>query len=329
MLSALKVVRVFCFTLAFIAGVNARAQDLPGIAISDDAVGQSARTLVNLAMQVFPDMFGQPTTWREYDGFHYRYFGSSGIYVGIKGEDLYLLGGVYGDSVSYQGTVADAIIFVQSEAGTGSSVAFQDFVTVKTTTEILSYFRKITMEYGSSLTLGSNPFAKTDAVITMEAIGQETVEGATTDRLKITLSGNNISEPVLYDLWIDAQGVVVKLVLNGNFEYNSAQAKAIGPGLMSAMLVSLVAVDQPTVKGVIANATADSSVVTANTVNATIGGVAVESMEIIVSSSAANAVELTLSDFGAFTMATKYSASLDGGFQKTTSYFRIVDVVLK
>jgi hypothetical protein len=130
-------------------------------------------------------------------------------------------------------------------------------------------------------------------------------------------------------LWIDAQGVVVKLVLNGNFEYNSAQAKAIGPGLMSAMLLSLAAVDQPTVRGVIANATADSSVVTANTTNATIGGVAVKSMELVVSSSVENAVELTLSDFGAFTMATKYSASLDGGFQKSTSYFRIVDVVLK
>ncbi len=329
MFSGLKVVRVFCFTLALIAGVNIKAQDLPGIAISDDAVGQSARTLVNLAIQVFPELFGQATTWREYEGFHYRYFGSSGIYIGIKGEDLYLLGGSYGDSVSYQGTIADAIVFVQSEAGSGSSVAFQDFVTAKTTKELLSYFRKITMEYGSSLTLGSNPFAKTDAVITMEAIGQETVEGATTDRLKITLSGSNASQPSIYDLWVDAQGVVVKLVLNGDFEYSSAQAKAIGPGLMSAMLLSLAAVDQPTVKGVIANATADSSVVTANTTNTTIGGIAVKSMEIIVSSSVDNAIALTLSDFGAFTMATKYNASLDGGFQKTTSYFRIVDVVLK
>ena len=93
MFSGLKVVRVFFLAFALIAGVNTKAQDLTGFAISDDAVGQSARTLVNLVIQVFPELFGQPTTWREYDGFHYRYFGASGIYVGISGEDLYLLGG--------------------------------------------------------------------------------------------------------------------------------------------------------------------------------------------------------------------------------------------
>lgn len=329
MFTGLKIVRIFCITFVLTAGVTSKAQDLPGIAISDDAVGQSARTLVNLAIQVFPDLFGQSTTWREYDGFHYRYFGSSGVYLGIKGQDLYLLGGPFGDNVTYQGTIADAIVLVQRETGTASSTAFQDFITARTTKELFNYFSKITMEYGSSLTLGANPFAKTDAVITMEALGQDTFEGATTDRIKITLSGDNVSELVIYDLWIDAQGVVVRLIRDGDSEFNSATAKAVGAGLMSAMQLSLAAVDTPTVRGVIANATANSSVVTANTTNTTIGGNPVQSMALVVSSSVNNAIELTLSDFGPFTMATKYNASLDGGFQKSTSYFRIVDVVLK
>tara|TARA_R110001592_G_scaffold82637_2_gene244708 strand:+ start:10993 stop:11982 length:990 start_codon:yes stop_codon:yes gene_type:complete len=327
--SGLKIVRVLCIALALTAGVSAKAQNLPGIAINDDAVSQSARTLANLAIQVYPDLFSQPTTWREFDGFHYRYFGSSGVYLGIKDQDLYLLGGPFGDNPAYQGTIADAIVFVQSEAGTASSAAFQDFITAKTSKELLSYFKKITMEYGSSLTLGSNPFAKTDAVITMEALGQDTFQGATTDRVKITLTGSPGSAPSVYDLWIDTQGVVVRLILNGDFEYNSASAKAIGPGLMSAMQLSLAAIETSTVRSVIANATANSSVVTSNTTNTTIGGNPVQSMALVVSSSVDNAVELTLSDFGPFTMATKYSASLNGGFQKSTSYFRIVDVVLK
>ena len=329
MLSGLKFVRVLCITLALTAGVSVKAQNLPGIVVNDTAVGQSARTLANLAIQVFPDLFGQPTTWREFDGFHYRYFGSSGVYLGIKGQDLYLLGGPFGANPTYQGTIADAIVLVQRETGTASSTAFQDFITAKTSKELLSYFNKITMEYGSSLTLGGKPFATTDAVITMEALGKDTFQGATTDRVKITLKGSTASVPVVYDLWIDAQGVVVRLILNGDFEYNSASAKAIGPGLMSAMQLSLAAIDTPTVRGVIDNATANSSVVTSNTTNTTIGGNPVQSMALVVSSSVDNAVELTLSDFGPFTMATKYSASLDGGFQKSTSYFRIVDVVLK
>ncbi len=127
---------------------------------------------------------------------------------------------------------------------------------------------------------------------------------------------------------VDAQGAVVKLVTNGT-QFPPATTKAVEPSLVSGMLLALVAAVQPTVKNGVAAALADSAVVSQTTTNESIGGVAVQSIEITVSSSAANGTSLKLSDFGPFTIATSYNAALKAGIQKSTAYFRMEDVQLR
>jgi hypothetical protein len=95
--------------LALVCSLQVSAQSLPGTAVSDSAVSQSAITLISLAEQVYPSLFGQATSWRSYEGFFYKYFANSGVYVGINGADLYLMGGQFGNWPSHQGKIADAI----------------------------------------------------------------------------------------------------------------------------------------------------------------------------------------------------------------------------
>lgn len=317
-----RLIRVVCAVVALGVGVNSQAQNLPGIAVGDSSVNQSAITLVNLATQAFPDMFGQASTWRLYEGFHFKHFNSSGVFVGVRGDELYLLGGPFGDTVTYQGKISDAIAVVQGASG-GAAGPFQDYVTARTLLELLGYFRKLTMEYGSSLTVGTTQLAKTDAAIALEVLGQEVVSGASATKLKLTLTGTNLSTPVLYEMWVDTQGVVVKLAMNG-FAYDANLSKTIGPGLVSGMLLALVAADAPAVKAVVNNELANNSAVSQKTTNKTIGGAAVQAITISVSTGA-NAIEVELSDFGPFTIASSYTAVT----QSSSTYFRMVDVQLR
>src|SRR5690606_15216363 len=52
-----------------------------------------------------PSVFGQGSELRTAQGFIYRYFASSGVYVGIKDGDVYVRGAQWGSTITRKGSV--------------------------------------------------------------------------------------------------------------------------------------------------------------------------------------------------------------------------------
>lgn len=307
-----------CATATLLLSVEVSAQSLPGSAVSDSAVSQSAITLISLAEQVYPSLFGQATSWRSFEGFFYKYFANSGVYVGINGADLYLMGGQFGNAPSYQGKIADAVIVLQGSPGAPSE-PFKDLVAVKNTADLIRYFRKITVDYA---TLSS--VANVQSSVALEVLGQETVGSEATDKMRVTITGTNVSTPVVYDMWVDSQGIIRKLLQSG-FEFAYPMSNTIGTGLISGVLLALVAADSPTVKAGLNNQLANNAAVTQGTRNTTVSGIPVQQYTLTISSSPSASVELDLSDFGNFSMATRMRSVL----LSTTTTFEMRDIQLR
>ena len=286
---------------------------MPGNAFSDSAVTQSASTLISLAEQVYPSLFGQATSWGSYEGLFYKYFASSGVYVGISGADLCLIGGQ-----SHQGKIADAIIVLQGSSGAPAQ-PFKDVVAVKNTADLIRYFRRITGDCGLTSTRGNS-----QSSVALEVLGAETVNGTATDKLRVTVSGGTPCAPLAYDVWVDAAGVVRKL-LQGSVEYPYPMSNTIGAGLVSGMLRALAAADTPTVKAGLNNQLAINAAVTQGTRNTSISGIAVQQYTLTIGASPSASVELDLSDFVNFSMATRIRSVL----LSTTTTFQMRDIQVR
>lgn len=64
------------------------------------------------------------------------------------------MGGQFGNASSYQGKIADTVIALKSSSGAPSE-SFKDVVAVKNTADLIRYFRKITMDFGTLSTQGN------------------------------------------------------------------------------------------------------------------------------------------------------------------------------
>lgn len=322
MLNMMPLFRNFLGMVALFIAVTSVAQDLPGSAVNDNAVNQSAITLIKLAQQRYPDLFNGPTGWRTFDGFFYKYFSASGVYVGIKGADLYVMGGPFGNAAQYQGTVADALVVLQgsNSGSTGSGAQlFQNVTSATTLRDLLSYFRAITLSYG---TTGS--FANVQAAVALEAQGQEQLGGVATDIVKLTLTGSNLTAPVIYQMWVDPQGIIVKLRQN-NFDFVMPASNAVGAGLVSGMLIALKSADAPAVRAALDKTLQDSAAVAQKTQARVISGLNVQTLALQIGDGSSTVILLEVSDFGSFSMATNMSSTLGG----TTTSFEITSVVLR
>lgn len=301
----------------FFCGLSTQAQDLPGTAVADSALSTNAITLISLAEQKYPELFSNATSWRTFDGFFYKYFAKSGVYVGINGSDLYLLGGPFGNTVVNQGKIADAVVALQGETPSNSGL-FQNTVTASTLRDLLRYFRGITVAYSSI-----SSFGNLQSAVALEAVGQEVVGDKTTDKLIVTLSGSNLASPLAYQMWVDSEGIIVKLLQNG-FEFAYPTSNAVGAGLVSGMLLALKGAEAPAVQQALANELANNPAVSQKVVDAVISGNAVKTLALQIGSAGAN-ILLELSDFGAFSIATKMESTLSA----TKTSFELKDLVLR
>lgn len=312
-----SLIRLLLCVLIVASSASLRAQDLPGSFVADSAVSQSAITLVGLASQKYPQLFSNPTTWRRYDGFFYKYFANSGVYIGINGSDLYLLGGEFGNTVSYQGTVADAIVVLGGSSASQAS-PFKNITTASTLKDLLLYFRKITVAYSTV-----NSTFNLQSAVALEVTGQEVVNGKSTQKLLVTLSGNNIAAPVIYQMSVDAEGIIVKLVQNG-YAFPYPSSNTIGANIVSSMLLALRAAEAPAVR-VVLNEELANPAVSQKIKNGTINGLPVKTLTIETAANEPAKFVVEVSDFGAFSIASKMSSTLFG----TTTSFDVKDVVLR
>jgi nucleoid DNA-binding protein len=102
-------------------------------------------------------------------------------------------------------------------------------------------------------------------------------------------------------------------------------ANTIGAGLVSGMLLALAAAETPPVKAGLNNQLANNAAVTQGTRNATVSGIAVQQYTLTIGSSASASVELDLSDFGNFSLATRIRSVL----LSTTTTFQMRDIQLR
>ncbi|MFT4888620.1 MAG: hypothetical protein ACJAY7_001102 [Pseudohongiellaceae bacterium] len=110
------------FLLVFSAPLY--SQQLPGIEVADSAVDQNAVTVVDLANQKFPELFSGGTPWRQLDGFRFKYFSVTGIYLGVNGGNLFVLGGRFGNQPINLGKVTDTVATLSSDTGTSPGVFY-------------------------------------------------------------------------------------------------------------------------------------------------------------------------------------------------------------
>ncbi len=308
---------LFC-SLVFVSSLQLRAQDLPGVEVSDASVSQNAKTLISLAAQQFPGLFANGTPWRSLDGFFFKYFSVSGVFVGITGDDLYLLGGQFGDVATYAGKVADAIV-VLGGASSGGPL-FNDITTPSTLNALIAYFKTITVKLETVSTIA---IFNSTASVGLEVQGQETVAGKATTKLQLTLAGSNLAQPQPATLWVDETGFIAKLIFNGT-EFASPTSNTIGVGLVSSMLLALKSAESAQVQSILAQELA-SPAVDSKIADNVIGGLAVKTLSIEVSSSPSATILFEVSDFGPFSIMTKYASTLAG----TTTKFELQDIVLR
>lgn len=115
----------------FVAGLLAAspalmAQSTPGTITAAADVSADIKTMFTLAAEKYPTIFVNGSDWRSYSGFIYRFFPSSGVYAGVKDGQVYLMGGVFGPSLTPKASVAAATAALNAmpaPAATASAVA--------------------------------------------------------------------------------------------------------------------------------------------------------------------------------------------------------------
>jgi hypothetical protein len=73
------------------------------------SISSDAQSVFDLAAELYPTLFTDGSALGNYEGYVYKYFASSKIYVGIKDDLLYTLGGEFGNTITKQGTVANVL----------------------------------------------------------------------------------------------------------------------------------------------------------------------------------------------------------------------------
>lgn len=85
-----------------------------GCGTATPSLTTEAQSMFDLAAELYPTLFRTGTEARNYQGYTYRFYPESGIYVGIKDNKVYLLGGQFGSAISEQGNVAAVVTSLQN-----------------------------------------------------------------------------------------------------------------------------------------------------------------------------------------------------------------------
>lgn len=80
---------------------------LPLVSHAQFVISEDAHQVFTLAPQLYPELFSGGGELGNFEGYVYRHYSSSGIYIGLKDERLHLLGGPFGENLSSPGTLAE------------------------------------------------------------------------------------------------------------------------------------------------------------------------------------------------------------------------------
>lgn len=74
--------------------------------VSTTTVTTDVQSIFDLAAHVYPSLLVNGSAFGLYQGYTYKFFASSGIYVGIKDNKVFTMGGPFGNAIKEQGTVS-------------------------------------------------------------------------------------------------------------------------------------------------------------------------------------------------------------------------------
>lgn len=86
--------------------LTAIAQTTPGTPVNAANVSQDVRTLFDSAENLYPELFTSGSGWFLSGGYTYKYYANSKVYLGIKDDRIYALGGPFVGLVEL-GTITD------------------------------------------------------------------------------------------------------------------------------------------------------------------------------------------------------------------------------
>lgn len=165
-------------------------------------VSADVQSIFDLAAEIFPSQFKDGTAFATYQGYVYKFFPISKIYVGVKENAIYLMGGPYGNTPSNKGDVgfvlsslqtAKANIAKQLAGSNGGGVAV-NLYTLRITGNVgVSGLAGITLP-GLDLTLQNMPApAVSDTAVIIDQV--KTQLGAATGiaNIKVTSINNTAS----------------------------------------------------------------------------------------------------------------------------------------
>jgi hypothetical protein len=73
----------------------------------------SQQSIFDLASELIPSMFANPGPVLSFQGYSYRYFAASGIYIGMKDGKVFGLGGSFGTGITELGTTDSVLKYLQ------------------------------------------------------------------------------------------------------------------------------------------------------------------------------------------------------------------------
>lgn len=88
------------------AGLLLQAALLEPAAGQGTSLGADEQAALVLAEKLYPTLLTQGGALGSAQGYVYRYYAGSGVYVGFRNQRIYLLGGPFGNVAQDKGTVA-------------------------------------------------------------------------------------------------------------------------------------------------------------------------------------------------------------------------------
>ncbi|PTN12319.1 hypothetical protein [Nitrosomonas aestuarii] len=91
------------------------------------ATTNEIETVFNWAESSFPELFPNHQATQMIDPWAFRFYPSTGVYAGVKNNDVFVLGGPWGtESPTFVGTLPDVLAQIQGSGGNGTVPACRD-----------------------------------------------------------------------------------------------------------------------------------------------------------------------------------------------------------
>ncbi len=141
------------------AGVLVSLQSAAQTGSTTPTISSSTQSVFDLAAELYPTMFANGSALGIYQGYVYKYFAGSGIYVGIKDDKIYTLGGMYGNAIKEQGSVGAVLNLLQTTKANVQKPATP--ATGGSTSSGLDTSGKANLAGGSGITFAANGVTRT------------------------------------------------------------------------------------------------------------------------------------------------------------------------